>query len=36
VLDLINQQKANVSTPAGAQANQDEYAEKGKDDKYSE
>ena len=36
VLDLINQQKANVSTPAGAQAKEDEYAEKGKDEKYSE
>lgn len=36
VLELINQQKANVSTPAGAQAKQDEYAEKGKDKKYSE
>jgi hypothetical protein len=36
VLELINQQKANVSTPAGAQAKQDEYAEKGKDAKYSE
>ena len=36
VLDLINQQKANVSKPAGAQAKQDEYAEKGKDKKYSE
>jgi hypothetical protein len=36
VLDLINQQKANVSKPAGAQAKQDEYAEKGKDEKYSE
>ena len=36
VLDLINQQKANVSKPDGAQAKQDEYAEKGKDKKYSE
>jgi len=36
VLELINQQKANVSTPAGAQAKQDEYAEKGKEEKYSE
>jgi len=36
VLELINQQKANVSTPAGAQAKEDEYAEKGKDEKYSE
>jgi len=36
VLELINQQKANVSKPAGAQAKKDEYAEKGKDAKYSE
>jgi len=36
VLDLINQQKANVSTPAGAQAKEDKYAEKGKEEKYSE
>jgi hypothetical protein len=36
VFDLINQQKANVSTPAGAQAKEDKYAEKGKEEKYSE
>jgi hypothetical protein len=36
VLELIDQQKASVSKSDGAEAKKDEYAEKGKDAKYSE
>jgi len=36
VLDLVNAQKAKVSSPAGATAKKDDYAEQAKDPKYSE
>lgn len=36
VLDLVNAQKAKVSSPAGAAAKKDDYAKQAQDPKYSE